>query len=119
MAETMQTTPRTGTRRAPARIPMPSLDSVRAEIDELDGTLVRLIARRCRLARQAGRSKAQARLPLVDPAQEAAVVRRGAARARDLGLEEEEVRRIFWHLIGLSRRSQSAAGEPSGPESST
>lgn len=119
MADTMQATPHTETHRTPARSAMPSLDSVRAEIDELDGTLVRLIARRCRLARQAGRSKEQARLPLVDPAQEAAVVRRGAARARDLGLEDEEVRRIFWHLIGLSRRSQSAAGEPAGGESST
>jgi chorismate mutase len=43
---------------------------------------------------------------VLDPAREAAVVRRSAERARDAGLDEEAVREIFWRLVGLSRRTQ-------------
>jgi chorismate mutase len=46
---------------------------------------------------------------VLDPAREAAVVRRAGTVARDAGLEDEDVRYIFWHLIGLSRRAQMEA----------
>ena len=45
-------------------------------------------------------------LPTLDPAREAAVVRRAGELARDAGLDGDDVRYIFWHLIGLSRRAQ-------------
>lgn len=97
--------------------PGPELASVRRELAVVDRALVDLIARRCRLARDAGAHKHDQHLPLVDPRQEAAVVRRSGARARALGVEEEAVRGIFWQLIELSRRQQEpehAHGRPGG-----
>lgn len=93
-----------------------SLERVRREIQEVDHSLVELIAQRCRLARAAGECKAGDRLPLLDPAQEAAVVRRSAVQARQAGIAEEGVRRIFWALIELARDSQSSASAGRGPE---
>ncbi|MBX6366066.1 MAG: chorismate mutase, partial [Gemmatimonadetes bacterium] len=54
-----------------------------------------------------GAANRAAGLPTLDPAREAAVVRRAGALAREHGLEAEAVRGIFWHLIGLSRRAQA------------
>lgn len=83
-----------------------SLDSLRAEIEHIDRSIVALIAERSRLARRVGTAKREAGLPVLDPAREAAVVRRAAALARESGLDDEDVRYVFWHLIGLSRRAQ-------------
>jgi chorismate mutase len=101
--------PATGTR--------PSLDGIRRQIQDVDRSLVELIARRCSLARAAGECKVDSRLPLLDPAQEAAVVRRSAVQARQAGIAEEGVRRIFWALIELSRDSQRDPSADGGPES--
>lgn len=83
------------------------LVTARREMEALDAELVGLLARRAELARSAGWAKCSHGLPLVDPAQEAAVVRRAAVLARSTGLPEEEVRAIFWGLIALSRRIQT------------
>lgn len=106
----------------PARLRAPRLDAgnhdegfspardelfrVRDEMEVLDRSLVELLAERVRLARLTGDAKRELGLCLVDPAQEAAVVRRAAAAARDAGVADEEVRSIFWRLIGLCRRAQ-------------
>ena len=37
----------------------------------------------------------------------AEVVRRSAALARDFGLQPEEMREVFWHIIGMCRRAQT------------
>jgi chorismate mutase len=86
------------------------LEGVRASIDEVDRSLVALIGVRCSLARSAGDAKRAERRPLVDPGQEAAVVRRVAEQARERGIDEESVRQIFWNLIELARRAQEDAG---------
>jgi chorismate mutase len=82
------------------------LSAIREEIEQLDRALVDLIARRVRLARRIGVAKRIAGLPTLDPPREAAVVRRAGVLAREAGLDDEDVRYIFWHLIGLSRRMQ-------------
>jgi isochorismate pyruvate lyase len=79
---------------------------LRGRIDALDREIVRLMADRCRLATAAGERKRSRGLALVDPPREAAVVRRAAAHAREAGIDEEVVRRVFWWLIELGRRSQ-------------
>jgi chorismate mutase len=79
----------------------------RSEIEQIDRELIRLIGERVRIARQVGDLKRRGNQPTLDPAREAAVVRRAGATARDFGLAEEDVREIFWHLIGLSRRAQA------------
>ena len=50
--------------------------------------------------------KKVAGLPTLDPAREAEVIRRAAALAREVGVSDEKVRDIFWHVIGLSRAVQ-------------
>jgi chorismate mutase len=82
------------------------LHGIRDEIERIDRALIDLIAERVRLARRVGAVKHAAGLPTLDPPREAAVVRRAGALAREAGLADEDVRYIFWHLIGLSRRSQ-------------
>jgi chorismate mutase len=86
------------------------LEAIRSEIERVDRALVALIGERVRLARAVGAAKRAAGLPTLDPAREAAVVRRAGALAREAGLDDEEVRYIFWHLVGLSRRAQVEEG---------
>ncbi|HYT82710.1 MAG TPA: chorismate mutase [Gemmatimonadales bacterium] len=85
---------------------MRQLEYVRAEIESIDQTLVRLIGARVRAARRAAAAKRVAGLPAVDPAQEAVVVQRAAALARDLGLPPDEIGGLFSQLIGLTRRAE-------------
>lgn len=83
-----------------------TIATLRAEIEQLDQSLIDLIARRQELARAIACAKQEAGLPVVDLAREAAVVRGAAAHARDAQLDEEALRHIFWCLIDLSRRAQ-------------
>ena len=82
------------------------LERCRGEIERIDRELIGLIAARVAVARRVGRAKSHAGLPVLDPAREAAVVRRAGALAREAGVADEDVRYIFWHLIGLSRHAQ-------------
>lgn len=79
---------------------------LRGEIERIDREIVGLVADRVRLAREVGKAKRAAGLPTLDPAREAAVVRRAGSLAREAGLVDEEMRALFWALIGLSRRAQ-------------
>lgn len=82
------------------------LEAVRREIERIDRALVELIGERVMLARRVGVAKRALGLPILDPAREAAVVRRAGILAREADLADEDVRYLFWHLIGLSRRAQ-------------
>ncbi len=82
------------------------LREIRGEIERIDRELIGLIANRVKLAREVGVAKRELGIPTLDPAREAAVVRRAGELAREAGLGDEDVRYIFWHLIGLSRRVQ-------------
>jgi chorismate mutase len=86
----------------------PALARLRERIEEIDRALVALIAERVCAAREVGRTKRECGLPILDPAREAAVVRRAVELARDHHIDEEDVREIYWHLIGLTRRAQLA-----------
>lgn len=86
-----------------------ALVALRRELEQLDAELVRLLAERERLARAIGAAKRAAGIPTLDPAREAAVVRRAAALARDHELDEEDVRAVFWKLIASARRAQQGA----------
>jgi chorismate mutase / prephenate dehydratase len=86
----------------------PELKGLRERIEKIDQEVVALIAARVAAARDVGRIKQRRGLPILDPAREAAVVRRAVELARSHSLAEEDVREIYWHLIGLSRRAQLA-----------
>jgi chorismate mutase len=85
---------------------MTELENVRAEIERIDRKLVGLISARVRAARRAAEVKHAAGLPTLDPVQEAAVIRRASASAREAGLPTEAVRDVFWQLLALTRRAQ-------------
>lgn len=88
------------------------LARLREEIERIDRALIHLIAERVRLARAVGAAKRAAGMPTLDPAREAVIIRRSGTLAREAGLAEEDVREIFWHLVGLSRRAQlDASGD--------
>lgn len=53
-----------------------------------------------------GRLKEILDLPVMDPAQEARVVRKAAARARELGVDEEVTRDVIWRIIASARATQ-------------
>jgi chorismate mutase len=82
------------------------LAGLRDEIERVDRAIVQLIAERVRLARRVGPVKRAAGLPTLDPAREAVIIRRSGHLAREAGVPEEDVREIFWHIVGLSRRAQ-------------
>lgn len=86
--------------------PAGELARLRGEIERLDRELIGLIAARVGMAREVGAAKRALGTPTLDPAREAAVVRRAGTLAREVGLADEDVRYLFWHLIGLSRRAQ-------------
>ena len=83
------------------------LQTVRGEIDGIDRALVELMKTRLELAREARLLKALGGLMYEDPAREAAVVRQAAETARELELEPEIVRDVFWRLIALSKWDHS------------
>ena len=82
------------------------LEALRAEIGGVDRELIHLMAQRVALARSVGVLKRELGMPALDPAREAAVVRHAGALAREAGVSDEDVRYIFWHIIGLARRAQ-------------
>ncbi|HEY8469126.1 MAG TPA: chorismate mutase [Longimicrobiales bacterium] len=84
------------------------LEELRRAIAALDSELVDLLARRLRLATEIGEIKKQLGLPVLDPAREAEVVRRGAVLARERGVDPELVRDLLWRIIAQARGVQDA-----------
>jgi chorismate mutase len=95
-----------GAELAPTDAELASVEALRGEIEAIDQQLVQLLARRVRVACSVGEAKRAAGLPVLDPAREAAIVRRASASARHAGIDDEDVRYIFWHVVGMSRRAQ-------------
>ncbi|MSR22454.1 MAG: hypothetical protein EXR92_02750 [Gemmatimonadetes bacterium] len=82
------------------------LETARSRITELDDRLIRTIGERRELVLAIGRLKAMLGLPVMDPRREAQVVRNAAARARDLGVDEEMTRDVIWRIIASARAIQ-------------
>lgn len=82
------------------------LEALRARIQQVDEELVRLIGERKSLVLAIGRAKEALGLPVLDPPQEAKVVRRAAELARELGVDEEAVRDILWRIVASARDEQ-------------
>ena len=82
------------------------LEELRSMIERLDRELVQLIGKRRDLAVEVGKRKQSLGLPVMDPKQEAKVVRRAAEIARDLGVDEELTRDVVWRIIAAARAAQ-------------
>jgi chorismate mutase/prephenate dehydrogenase len=77
---------------------------------EVDEELVDLIGERKSLVVEIGEIKNELGLPVLDPAREAAVVRRAASLARDHDLDEELIRDVIWRIIASARGEQGGFG---------
>lgn len=86
--------------------PEARLEALRARIREVDRELVRLVGERRSLVMEVGRLKDELGLPVLDPAQEARVVRRAAELAREEGVDEELVRDVVWRIMASARDAQ-------------
>jgi chorismate mutase len=86
--------------------PRSELTRWRDRIEEIDHKLIVLLAERMSIGLKTAEIKRAAGLPILDPQREAEVIRRAGEAAREHHLPEEEVRGIFWHIVGLSRRAQ-------------
>lgn len=98
--------PRTEERATAEDASREALERVRARIAEVDDRLIRMIGERRALVLEVGRLKATLGLPVLDPAQEAKVVRSAAVRARELGVDEEATRDVIWRIIASARAIQ-------------
>lgn len=87
-------------------------ENARARILEVDDLLIRTIGERRDLVLDIARAKEALGLPVLDPAREAAVVRRAAGRARELGVDEEMTRDVIWRIVASARAAQE--GRPQG-----
>ena len=85
------------------------LEVLRKRIVELDGALVDLVAERKALVLEIGQIKAELGLSILDPAREAAVIRRAAMLAREKDVDEELVRDVIWRIMASAREEQSGA----------
>jgi prephenate dehydrogenase len=88
-----------------------ALARVRGEIEAVDREIVMLIARRADLAREAGRVKRAAGLPVVDPAREHEVLERVHELAHAAGLPYTELVDLMRRVIDVSRRAQGGSQE--------
>jgi chorismate mutase len=82
------------------------LEELRRRIIALDDELIRLVGERRDLVIEVGKTKSELGLPVLDPAQEARVVRRAAERARTLGVDEELARDVIWRIMAAARQAQ-------------
>lgn len=95
-----------GSSRDPREDAQRRLEELRERISMVDDELIRVIGERRRIALEIGRLKEVLGLPVMDPGREARVVRAAAARARDLGMDEELVRDVIWRIISSARAEQ-------------
>lgn len=84
----------------------PRLEELRSRIEKIDRQLVELIGKRRELAIEVGRVKQTLGLPVLDPQQEAKVVRRAAEIAREFQVDEELTRDVIWRIIAAARDVQ-------------
>jgi chorismate synthase len=82
------------------------LENLRDTIDLIDRNMLLLLAERQGLVRQIGAIKRRRGKLVRDRKREKNVLRTQRAGARDLGLDEEMIERIFLDIFGLARASQ-------------
>lgn len=83
------------------------LEALRVKIRAVDHEFVKLIGRRRDLVIEIGEAKEALGLPVLDPPQEAEVVRRAVELARELEVDEELTRDVIWRIIASARDTQT------------
>lgn len=78
------------------------IEDWRAEIDNIDEALIRLLNKRAKVAVEVGMLKRTAGLPLCDPERERTVLKRACA-ANAGPLDDEAITKLFRRIIRESR----------------
>ncbi len=89
-----------------------ALATLRSGIERIDKKIVGLIGQRVELARDAGRVKREAGLPVIDETQEHEVLARVRELAASAGLPYEDLHALQAYLIEISRRAQMRETNP-------
>lgn len=94
-----------------------SIEALRAEIDQIDEVLVRLLDRRARCAYAVGRVKMAEGKAVYEPTREASVLAhvRQVNAALEGPLDDDAIARLFERVIDEARRIQRIEAERSGP----
>ncbi len=82
------------------------LEALRGQIDAIDASLVQTIADRLAVAREIGKVKRAAGLPVVNPEREAVVIAGFVEKAGQRGISEEMARALIQSLIAAARAEQ-------------
>lgn len=82
------------------------LNDLRKEIDGIDTRIVELLAERLKIAKEAGKEKEQSGLPLVDSDREEKVIENVKSIAGKEGINAEDVRDIYRHILSMTRNIQ-------------
>ena len=82
------------------------LDALRAEIDDIDDALMAILARRMKVAREIGRLKREANVPVVQPIRYKKLMEERLGQADAIGISDDFIRKIFGALHEESVRQQ-------------
>jgi 3-deoxy-7-phosphoheptulonate synthase len=90
----------------PSPAPTADLGEVRARLDDVDNSILALLARRAELGREASRHKRAAGLPVRDEVRESATRAKREQFARAHGLDEAFIDEVFEKIVTWSRAMQ-------------
>src|SRR5262245_19306825 len=97
---------------------MSDLDDLRESLDAIDDGIVDMLAQRQEAVRQVASLKGRTNAPLRDVLRETRQIARLAERARERGLDEMFIVRVFREIVDFSVRTQEVhLGAPSTAES--
>ena len=81
-----------------------SLSKLRAQLDEIDAELIRVLAKRASVVQEIWAWKQQHGVPRIDPAREVELRTRLLAQAESLGLSRDAVTAILDRIVGVPLR---------------
>ncbi|MEP6764427.1 MAG: chorismate mutase [Gemmatimonadaceae bacterium] len=82
------------------------LSDLRDSIARIDESIVQLLVDRVKIGQQIAMVKCSADIPIHDAEQESRVIQRSVKRAHDLALPDDDVRKLFCRIIGMTRRAE-------------
>jgi chorismate mutase/prephenate dehydratase len=85
-----------------------SLDELRKQIDDLDDSIIRLIAERMKVAGEIGGKKKESGIPVEDKGREIIVLERVKTLALERNLNPGEIEKIYQRIISISKETQGA-----------
>jgi len=82
------------------------LEELRKQVDALDSEIIRLISERMKVTREIGQKKKEAGTPIEDKNREKIVLERARNLALEMGLNPEDIKRIYQRILTASKEVQ-------------